>query len=135
MTTTSPRTAVVDVATVGLLHQAPLSLPRNVRTVTEEAVWHPMPMTPAVGKPAIRALISEWLRTAPRGEVHRQVSDGKTVMHERTDRCSFGGREVVGPVAAAFEIDDGRISAWREYFDPSPFAVSWTSTTKSEASE
>ena len=51
---------------------------------TESAVWHTMPMRPAVGKPAIRALVSEWLRTAPRGEVHRQVSDGKTVMHERT---------------------------------------------------
>jgi limonene-1,2-epoxide hydrolase len=25
------------------------------------------------------------------------------------------------PVGAAFEIDNGRITAWREYFDMSPF--------------
>jgi limonene-1,2-epoxide hydrolase len=88
---------------------------------TEDAVWHPIPMKPAVGKPAIRELVSVWLSTAPRGEVHRQVSNGNIVMHERTDRCSLGSREIVSPVAAVFEIDNGRITAWREYFDMSPF--------------
>jgi limonene-1,2-epoxide hydrolase len=48
---------------------------------SEDAVWHSMPIKPAVGKPALRELISAWLGTAPRGEVHQQVSDGKVVMH------------------------------------------------------
>jgi limonene-1,2-epoxide hydrolase len=87
----------------------------------EDAVWHPMPMSPAVGKPALRKLISAWLSTGPRGEVHRQVSEGNVVMHERTDRCTFGGRAIEGQVAAVFEIDNGRIAVWREYFDPTPF--------------
>jgi limonene-1,2-epoxide hydrolase len=91
---------------------------------TEDATWYPMPMEPAVGKRAIRELLTAWLSTAPRGEVHRQVSDGNFVMHERTDRCSIDGHEYVSPVGAAFEIDEnGRIAAWREYFDMSPFAA------------
>jgi limonene-1,2-epoxide hydrolase len=89
----------------------------------EDAVWHPMPMKPVVGKAALREAISEWLgATAPRvGEIHLQVSDGRIVMHERTDHA-FGARKHVSPVCAVFEIDNGRITVWREYFDMSPFA-------------
>jgi limonene-1,2-epoxide hydrolase len=88
---------------------------------TEDAIWHAMPLKPAVGKSAIREHVEAWMRTQPEGVVHRQVSNGNLVMHERTDRCSFDGREIEGPVAAVFEVSDGRITAWREYFDMSPF--------------
>ena len=46
---------------------------------TDDAVYHNMPMEPAVGKPAIRVLLSEMLvaMSGLRAEVHRQVSDGK----------------------------------------------------------
>jgi limonene-1,2-epoxide hydrolase len=85
----------------------------------EDAVWHPIPMKAAVGKDAVRKAISEWLNaTNPiRGEIHLQVSDGKVVMHERTDWFSLRGQEHATRVAAVFEIDKGRIAAWREYFD------------------
>ena len=90
---------------------------------TDDAVWQPGPMKPAVGKTALRAAMVEWLQGAVgvRAEVHRQVSDGTTVMHERTDRYTLGGREMATPVGAAFDVRDGRIAAWREYFDMSPF--------------
>jgi limonene-1,2-epoxide hydrolase len=42
-------------------------------------------------------------------------------MHERSDRFSLDGQEHESPVAAVFEIDNGLITAWREYFDMSPF--------------
>jgi limonene-1,2-epoxide hydrolase len=95
---------------------------------TEDAVWHPMPYkNPAVGKPALRQAISEWLRgTEQLGVViHVQISDGKIVMHERTDRFILKGQEHAMPIAAVFEIENGRIAAWREYFDMSQIA--WTS--------
>jgi limonene-1,2-epoxide hydrolase len=90
---------------------------------TEDAVWHPMPMKAAVGKVALRKAISEWLGAAAQLgiEIHLQVSEGKIVMHERTDRFSLGGQELATPVAAVFEIENGLIAAWREYFDMSPF--------------
>jgi limonene-1,2-epoxide hydrolase len=86
---------------------------------TENAVYHPIPMRRAVGKPAIRQMVSEWFKmmTVIGAEIHRQVSDGQTVMHERTDRCMVGDREVVTPTAAIYDIEDGLISGWREYFD------------------
>jgi limonene-1,2-epoxide hydrolase len=92
----------------------------------EDAVWHPMPMKPAVGKAALRKAFGTWLAGTVQGgaEILEQVSDGKIVMHERTDRFSFGGQEHVLPVCAVFEIENGRITAWREYFDMSSFADS-----------
>ncbi len=90
---------------------------------THDAEWHPGPMKPAIGKTALRAAIVEWLQGAVgvRAEVRHQVSDGTIVMHERTDRYSLGGQDMATPVGAAFEVRDGRIAAWREYFDMSPF--------------
>ena len=93
---------------------------------TDDAVWHPMPMKPAIGKAALREAISQWLGAASQlgAEIHLQVSDGGTVMHERTDKFVLGSREMTSPVAAVFEVDNGLIRAWREYFDMLPFAGS-----------
>ena len=49
--------------------------------------------------------------------VHRQVSSGSTVMNERTDRFLVAGRWMEIPIAAVFEVRDGRVSLWRDYFD------------------
>jgi limonene-1,2-epoxide hydrolase len=80
-------------------------------------------MKPAIGRAALRVAIIEWLHGAVgvRAVVRHQVSDGSIVMHERTDHFLLHGRETATPVGAAFEIVDGRIAAWREYFDMSPF--------------
>jgi limonene-1,2-epoxide hydrolase len=88
----------------------------------EDAVWHPIPMKPTVGKAALREVLSLWLDgTAPRsGEITLQVSDGKTVMHERTDHSARRPGDG-NQVSAVFEIDNGLIIAWREYFDMSEF--------------
>ena len=50
-------------------------------------------------------------------EVHRQVSVGRTVMNERTDRFLKGDISADLPVAGVFEVRDGKIALWRDYFD------------------
>jgi limonene-1,2-epoxide hydrolase len=37
------------------------------------------------------------------------------------DRFIFGDRALSIPVMGAFEIRDGKISAWRDYFDMASF--------------
>jgi limonene-1,2-epoxide hydrolase len=41
-------------------------------------------------------------------------------MNERTDHITLNGRPVVLPISGVFEVVDGRIAAWREYFDLGP---------------
>jgi len=87
---------------------------------TEDAVYHNIPMAPAEGLPEIRDLLPMMLDGMEGIDfvVHRQVADGNLVMNERTDvmRRTNGGR-VELPVMGTFEVRDGRIAAWRDYFD------------------
>jgi limonene-1,2-epoxide hydrolase len=93
---------------------------------TDDAVYHNIPMAPAVGKPAIRELLSQFLGAMEglQAVVHRQVADGNIVMHERTDHFSLGPRPMSLQICGVFEVVDGRINAWRDYFDMTPFAGS-----------
>jgi limonene-1,2-epoxide hydrolase len=87
---------------------------------TEDAVYHNIPMEPVQGRAAINQFIAGFVAAVDGIDfnVHRQVSDGALVMNERTDvmRRKDGG-EVALPVMGVFEVHDGRIAAWRDYFD------------------
>jgi limonene-1,2-epoxide hydrolase len=48
------------------------------------------------------------------------VATERVVMNERTDHITLNGRPVVLPICGTFEIEGGRIRAWREYFDLGP---------------
>ncbi|HEV8297129.1 MAG TPA: limonene-1,2-epoxide hydrolase family protein [Acidimicrobiales bacterium] len=91
---------------------------------TDDAVYHNIPMEPAVGKPAIRQFLDgmNGMISAIRFEVHRQIADGSVVMNERTDHITMGDRAVALPVVGVFEIRDGKIAAWRDYFDMGQFS-------------
>ncbi|MCV7423302.1 nuclear transport factor 2 family protein [Mycobacterium yunnanensis] len=48
---------------------------------------------------------------------HRNVGDGSTVLNERTDALIFGPIRLQFWVCGVFEVHDGRITLWRDYFD------------------
>ena len=83
-----------------------------------------MPMEPTVGTAAVRELQTAFFGVAQdfRIEVHAQASSGDVVMQERTDFFSLGGKLITLPICGVFEVRDGRIAAWREYFDMATFA-------------
>ena len=87
---------------------------------TEEAIYHNIPMDPVQGREAIKEFIAGFT-AAFEGidfQVHRQLSDGNLVMNERTDVMRHKGRgEIPLPVTGVFEVVDGKIAAWRDYFD------------------
>ena len=89
---------------------------------TEEAVYHNIPMDPVVGRTAIRDFIAGFTADFDGIDflVHRQVTDADSgvVMNERTDVMRRrDGDELPLPVMGVFEIVDGKIAAWRDYFD------------------
>jgi limonene-1,2-epoxide hydrolase len=86
----------------------------------KEGVYHNIPMDPVRGPAAIEEFIAG-LTGAFDGidfQVHRQISEGNLVMNERTDvmRRKDGGRLEL-PVMGIFEIVDGKIARWSDYFD------------------
>ena len=86
----------------------------------EDAIYHNIPMDPVQGREAIKVFIAGFT-AAFDGidfQVHRQVSDGNLVMNERTDVMHRkDGGEIPLPVMGTFEVVDGKIAAWRDYFD------------------
>lgn len=50
-------------------------------------------------------------------KIHRVAADGAAVLTERTDALIFGPLRLQFWVCGVFEVHDGRITLWRDYFD------------------
>ena len=86
---------------------------------SDDVVYHNIPMAPAEGIEATMAVLQMFV-TICEGlefEIHHLASDGSTVLTERTDTFTIGGKTAPLPVMGAFHITDGKITAWRDYFD------------------
>ena len=86
---------------------------------SDDVVYHNMPMDPADGLEATMGVISMFMGMgeAVEFEIHHLASDGSTVLTERTDRFTIGGKEASLAVMGAFHVVEGKITAWRDYFD------------------
>ena len=49
--------------------------------------------------------------------IHRQAANDTLVLNERTDKFRANGTWVEVAVAGVFEVHDGKITLWRDYFD------------------
>lgn len=88
-----------------------------------DAVYHNMPLPPAEGLEAIRGVLEMFVPMAEEivFELHHVASNDTVVFTERTDHFTNDGRTVSLPVTGVFELRDGRIAAWRDYFDLQSF--------------
>ena len=98
---------------------------RDIDTImaffAEDAVYYNIPMEPPnQGAAQIRAVIEQFMTDPEEVEfkIHHQAenADG-VVMNERTDTFSFGDHTITMRVMGVFELDAGKITAWRDYFD------------------
>ncbi|MBR7839371.1 nuclear transport factor 2 family protein [Actinospica durhamensis] len=90
---------------------------------TDDAVYHNIPMAPITGREAIAETISSFIRPGPPGieriefRVVNIAADGPIVLTERVDVFTLPGKTFELPVMGTFEVADGKIKAWRDYFD------------------
>lgn len=86
---------------------------------TDDVVYHNIPMEPAVGIDATIAFIDGFFGMCESmliETIHLAVRDN-VVLTERVDTFKVGQIVAPLPVMGTFEIRDGKISAWRDYFD------------------
>ncbi len=94
---------------------------------TDDAVYHNIPLTPVIGREDIANAIASFIRPGPPGiegiefRVINISADGPVVMTERVDVFKLSDRSFELPVMGTFEISDGKINAWRDYFDVNQF--------------
>ncbi len=97
---------------------------------TDDAVYHNMPVAPVRGKAAIRNVLEMFLKPSQSVEfvTLNIAARGDIVLTERVDKFAMAGRNVELPVAGVFEVRDGKIAAWRDYFD----MATWTRQTAAQ---
>lgn len=95
--------------------------------LAERAVWHNMPYAPIVGRTAIAAAIARFLHDMVGVEFrvrHQAEISASVVLNERIDVFRRrDGTTLTIPVMGCFEIEDGLVVAWRDYFDSSATAA------------
>ena len=90
----------------------------------DDATYHNIPMDPIEGVDAIRATIEGFFGMVTGIEFrvrHIAAGDDGVVLTERVDAFITPDRTIELPVMGAFEVSDGRITAWRDYFDLDQF--------------
>jgi limonene-1,2-epoxide hydrolase len=90
---------------------------------SDDAVYHNIPLDPVVGPAQIRSTIEGFSGGVEKVEfvVHAIAADGGTVLTERSDIFTFANGVIDLPVMGTFEVADGKITAWRDYFDLNQF--------------
>jgi len=88
----------------------------------EDLVFENVPLVPArqQGRDAILAGLGRLMAMCERveWEVPFQIESGTSVVNERIDRFWFrDGVSAEVPVLARWEVTDGRIALWRDYYD------------------
>lgn len=92
---------------------------------TEDAVWWNSPWQPVTGRAAIcdtlrRAIDAKFMTPLP-WEVRHIVARDGVVLTERVDNFQVGDVRVSAPCMGIFELRDGKIAAWRDYWDLKQF--------------
>jgi limonene-1,2-epoxide hydrolase len=80
--------------------------------------YHNVPLDPIEGRAAVRAYLRKaWRFDEVDWELLNIAACGNTVLTERVDNFVINGHAVSLPVMGTFEVREGRIVAWRDYFD------------------
>ena len=88
-----------------------------------DGTYHNMMNKPVSGRDNLRAFIGGFIKrwSATDWEILNIVSRGNLVIAERVDRTTTGDRRVDLPCCGVFEMENGKIKVWRDYFDLATF--------------
>lgn len=91
--------------------------------VTDDCYYDNVPLGDMRGREKMREFLAPMMggNDPVKFEVLRQVASDKLVMNERIDRFVMNGKQVALPVSGIFEVVDGKITFWRDYFDKGTF--------------
>jgi limonene-1,2-epoxide hydrolase len=96
--------------------------------MAEDFVWQlNVPLSPVItGRDAARAELEKHNQLSTGmvegSEIRTVVSNDTTVVVERVDVNDVGGKKLTFHVTAIFDVRDGQITCWREYWDTGDIA-------------
>ncbi|MEZ5492233.1 MAG: limonene-1,2-epoxide hydrolase family protein [Gammaproteobacteria bacterium] len=84
-----------------------------------DGTYHNIPSGPVTGRDNVQAMIAGFIRPwqSTEWEIISLVADGDRVMVERLDKTVVASQPVNLPCVGVFEMENGQIKVWRDYFD------------------
>lgn len=95
---------------------------------TEDGTYHNMPASPVSGRENLREFISGFISpwTSTDWDLLNLAESGDVVFAERIDKTVAGERQVDLPCCGVFEMREGKIAVWRDYFDMQTYIKAMT---------
>jgi len=122
----APRSPI-DVVRTFLAAMEQLNFDAALALVSDNCEYTNVPLGTVHGPAGIRSVLEPFF--APTLEnvfgVLREASTGPVVFMERLDRHRLADKWVELPVTGVWEVHDGRITLWREYFDAPTLLSHW----------
>jgi len=90
-----------------------------LKSVNEDCEYSNGPLGTVHGPAGVRAVLEPFFAPMLENEfrIEREVADGPVVCIERLDRHRLPAGWIELPVTGVFEVHDGLITVWHEYFD------------------
>lgn len=92
-----------------------------VSYLSEDVVYHNIPWQPVTGHAGVRQILDPFIQgpncALMKMDIKNTTSSGNTVMNERLETWVKGSVRLELPVLGVFELKNGKITQWRDYFD------------------
>lgn len=116
----SAASSPIDIVRQFMKLMEPLDYDAALKLVSDTCEYtNPPPIGTTHGPAGIRAVLEPFFAPTRENEfrVLRSAASGPVVLLERLDRHLFGDKWVELPVTGVYEVHDGKITYWRDYFD------------------
>ena len=118
----------IEITKLFLKAMEPLDYDNALTLVSEACEYtNPPPIGTVHGPAGIRAVLEPFFAPTLENEfrILREASQGPIVVLERLDRHRLADKWVELPVTGVFEVHDGLITYWRDYFDAATILLQW----------
>ena len=117
----------IEIVTTFMEAMARKDYDAGLKLVADDCHYENLPMGAAVGPAGVRAVLEPFFAPLLENDLQvlRQAAQGPIVFLERLDRHRLPDRWVELPVTGVFEVRDGKIAVWREYFDLATLFKAW----------
>ena len=101
---------------------------------TEDGTYHNIPASAVSGREPIAQFIAGFTEhwQSRDWEIISLFADGDRVMAERIDHTVVNGRPVDLPAVGVFEMENGKIKVWRDYFDLATYTDALTAALQAQ---
>ncbi|MCI3131395.1 limonene-1,2-epoxide hydrolase family protein [Phenylobacterium aquaticum] len=95
--------------------------------IADTCEYENMPMGKVHGPAGVRSVLEPFFAPTLENEfkILRELAQGPLVFAERLDRHRIAKGWVELPVTGVFEVHDGKITLWRDYFDAATITSKW----------